>query len=414
MELRVIRNADDYREALDRAERLVALDPETGTPDAETLEVLSILIEDYEKRRFPFKAPDPISAIEFRMEEQGLRQKDLVPLLGSRSRVSEILARKRPLTVPMIRALTAGLGIPADILVSTRLSVPEIKECSPETIDWSQFPAREMKKRGWFDFDDGTKKRSVAELVKEFFINLSADPAPVLYRRRFRGDAYSDKTRYSVLAWTARVLMRARAESKLCSPFDPTSITPDVLKELAQLSVYDAGPRLAVEFLARRGITVIVEPRLPHALLDGAALLTGQGQAVIGLTLRYDRVDAFWFTLLHEIAHVWKHLSSPEEAFVDRLENIDGDDYREKEANRLARETFVPRAVWRRSAAFLAPTRDSIQKLADDCRIHPGIIVGRLHFETGNYRTFRDLLCQGTVRSKFPQESFSRATHVIV
>src|SRR5258708_6824948 len=98
MEPRVIKSDRDYHAVLHDAEQLVARDPAAGSSDADRLELLTLLIEDYERRQFPFETPDPIDAIDFRMHEQGLRQKDLVALLGSRSRVSEVLARKRPLT----------------------------------------------------------------------------------------------------------------------------------------------------------------------------------------------------------------------------------------------------------------------------------------------------------------------------
>jgi HTH-type transcriptional regulator / antitoxin HigA len=405
MELRVIKGTADYEAALAQTERLVALDPAVSTPEADQLELLTVLIHDYEKRKFPFDAPDPISAIEFRMQEQGLRQKDLVPLLGSRSRVSEVLARKRPLTVPMIRSLSVGLGIPSDVLVGNSTSASRMPIASPDALDWSRFPAGEMRKRGWFDFGAGSKKRSTEELVKEFFKRITSEPTFALYRRRFHGEGFDEKARYSVLAWSARILMRAKNESADVAPFDPTKIDSDVLKDLARLSTFEAGPRLAVEFLAKRGISVIVEPRLPGTSLDGAALLTEQNHAVIGLTLRHDRIDAFWFTLLHEVAHVWRHLSSPDEAFVDRIEHADSADYREKEANRLARETFIPRAVWRRSNAFLSPTRENIHKLSEELRIHPGIVVGRLHFETGNYTSFTEFLRQGTIRRQFSRSA---------
>lgn len=117
MELKVLKNEAEHKTALQEAERLVALDPPTGTAQGDRLELLALLIEDYEKRAFQFDALDPIEIIEFRMSEQGLRQKDLVPMLGSRSRVSEVLGGKRPLTVQMIRALSSGLGIPADALI---------------------------------------------------------------------------------------------------------------------------------------------------------------------------------------------------------------------------------------------------------------------------------------------------------
>ena len=117
MELKILNNDVEHKAALQEAERLVDLDPLAGTPDGERLALLALLIEDYEKKAYQFEALDPIEVIEFRMAEQGLRQKDLVPMLGSKSRVSEVLGGKRPLTLQMIRALSSGLGIPADALI---------------------------------------------------------------------------------------------------------------------------------------------------------------------------------------------------------------------------------------------------------------------------------------------------------
>ena len=117
MEPKIIKSEEEYEGSLTEVERLIALDPEQGTPEADRLELLSTLVESYEKEHFPVDIPDPISAIRFRMEEQGLKQQDLVPYIGSKSRVSEILSGKRSLTLPMIRALNTGLGIPLNVLV---------------------------------------------------------------------------------------------------------------------------------------------------------------------------------------------------------------------------------------------------------------------------------------------------------
>jgi HTH-type transcriptional regulator/antitoxin HigA len=407
MEYKVIKTDEQYSEMLAFAEQLIAGDPEIGTADAERLEMLSLLIGDYEKRAFPFQKPDPISAIRFRMEEQGLRQADLAPLLGSRSRVSEVLAGKRPLTVQMIRALSTSLGIPAETLIGNpdiaAVSQPEVAQ----DIDWGKFPAKEMERRGWFREVPHILELAAEDRVKEFFSTVTAEATCALYRRRLHGDGLTDQNRYSVLAWTARVLARAKPEAAESQAFSPERMSIDMLRDLARLSYFDEGPRLAKEFLAKAGITLIVEPALPRAQLDGVALFTEKQHAIIGLSLRFDRLDAFWFTLLHECVHVWKHLSSAREAFVDRLEHTESSEYREKEANRQAREVFIPRAIWRRSKAFLAPTRDSIHELAAELRIHPAIIVGRLHYDTGNYRTFTDLLGSGTVRQMFPEVSFN-------
>lgn len=113
--LRPIRTKADYNAALKEISSL--LDSPPGSGASERLELLSILVEAYEDRHHPIAPPDPIEAIKFRMEQQGLTRRDLEPFIGSRARVSEVLNRKRPLSVEMIRKLHAGLGIPAEVLI---------------------------------------------------------------------------------------------------------------------------------------------------------------------------------------------------------------------------------------------------------------------------------------------------------
>jgi HTH-type transcriptional regulator/antitoxin HigA len=115
MKIRPIRTKADYRAALKEVERL--WDAEPGTPAGDRVEVLVTLIEAYEAEHFPIPAPDPIAAIAFVMEQKGLSRRDLEPAIGSRGRVSEVLTRKRPLTLPMVRALSELLRIPTDMLV---------------------------------------------------------------------------------------------------------------------------------------------------------------------------------------------------------------------------------------------------------------------------------------------------------
>jgi HTH-type transcriptional regulator / antitoxin HigA len=115
MDIRPIRTKADYRAALKEVDRLWEAEP--GTPEGDRVDVLVTLIEAYEAKHHPIPAPDPIAAIEFMMEQKGLTRRDLEPAIGSRGRVSEVLTRKRPLTLPMVRALSALLDIPTDVLV---------------------------------------------------------------------------------------------------------------------------------------------------------------------------------------------------------------------------------------------------------------------------------------------------------
>ena len=110
-----IRTERDYKAALARIDEL--MDAVPGTPECDELDVLADLVVAYEHKHFPIDLPDPIAAIKFRMEQQGLSRKDLEPFIGSRSKVSEVLSGKRPLSLTMIRALHANLGIPAEVLL---------------------------------------------------------------------------------------------------------------------------------------------------------------------------------------------------------------------------------------------------------------------------------------------------------
>lgn len=115
MNLKPIKNEQDYEAALQEIERLWDVAP--GTPESDVLEILVTLVEAYEKEHYDLPPPDPISALEYFMESRGWTRKDLEPYIGSRGRVSEILSRKRPLTLAMIRKLEQATGIPASILV---------------------------------------------------------------------------------------------------------------------------------------------------------------------------------------------------------------------------------------------------------------------------------------------------------
>jgi HTH-type transcriptional regulator/antitoxin HigA len=115
MEIRPIKTKRDYEKALRRVEKL--MDAKAGTDGGDELDVLATLVEAYEARNFPIEPADPVDAILFRMEQQGLTRKDLEPFLGSRHRVSEILNRRRGLSLEMIRRLHEGLNIPLEILV---------------------------------------------------------------------------------------------------------------------------------------------------------------------------------------------------------------------------------------------------------------------------------------------------------
>ncbi|HEY9222217.1 MAG: helix-turn-helix domain-containing protein [Lutibacter sp.] len=115
MEIAPIRNEKDYQKALKRIEAI--FDAKKETKEGDELEILSILIDNYENEHFPIGMPDPIEAIKFRMEQMGMKQKDLAEVIGFTSRVSEIMNKKRKLTLEMIRKLNVTLHIPTEVLI---------------------------------------------------------------------------------------------------------------------------------------------------------------------------------------------------------------------------------------------------------------------------------------------------------
>lgn len=117
MNIKPIRTDSDYKAALKEISALMDANPEPGTPKGDRLDVLATLVQSYEAKHFPMERPDPVEAIKFRMEQQGLRPKDLEPMIGKSNRVYEILGGSRSLTLAMIRKLHAGLGIPAESLI---------------------------------------------------------------------------------------------------------------------------------------------------------------------------------------------------------------------------------------------------------------------------------------------------------
>lgn len=396
---KVIKSRNEYDAALAEISRLMDRDPAPGTPDAERLELLTVLARDYESRSLPRVTVDPLDAIQFRMEQEGLRQKDLVPFIGSKSKVSEVLARKRPLTLAMIRALHEGLGIPAESLLGQR--DPALLEAP--AFDWKDFPVAEIAKRGWITASARELKSKGEELIRQLLAPLGK-PETVLALYRQTGHVRSRRhvDEYALTAWTARIVGRALQVSTPVT-YQPGSITPEVLREIVKLSWSDHGPRLAQEFLARRlGIPMIIEPHLPGTHLDGAAIQGPKGP-VIGLTVRHDRLDNFWFCLLHELVHVHRHFTPDARRFYDDLDSDPAKDEREQEADNVAGEALIPSEEWEEAPARSLHSAEAVIDLATKLSIHPAIVAGRIRHESGRFRVLSGMVGHGRVRNVFSE-----------
>jgi len=392
---KIVKNRTDYEEALSAVETLLDLDPSPGTPESEKLELLTLLIQDYEARNVQIVPPTPIEAIKFRMEQQNLTQRDLMPYIGSRSKVSEVLAAKRPLTVSMMRALHSGLGIPANVLLQEQ-DPSELME-----IDWNRFPIKQMIAWGWITVPES--RVSSEEILRPFFAAAGdIKPQAILCRSSSHVRAARSMDDYALAAWSARVLAKATVSPSTVQ-YEPGILNYEFLRKLAQLSVSDIGPLLSIDFLREHGIQLVVERWLPRTYLDGAIVMTNKLRPVIGLTLRYDRIDHFWFTLMHELAHLALHLDSESNIFYDDLNIEAEDDSLEREADQFAGEVLIPYDIWENSPASRLRSPQAAEHLANQLNIHPAIVAGRMQREFKAYQLLRNLVGNRQVRKLFPE-----------
>lgn len=386
-QVKVIKTQRDYDAAIARLSALMDEDMTPGSSKEAELELLALVIESYERSKIEPAVLDPIEAILFRMDQNGLKKVDLVPYMGSLPKVSEVLARKRPLNLAMIRKLHQGLGIPADVLLAQTDDAVDLSEELP--YDTARFPLKEMFGRGYFAGFNGSFREArdkTEELIRGFMRGFNLPP---IHQARLRAPMHQSGSRlmdeYALLTWRVAVLKKAR-QLKLKSAYATGSLTEERLRDLARLSRFEQGPRLAQEFLSDMGVALVFEDHFSKTYLDGAAMFD-DGLPVVALTLRHDRLDNFWFALLHELVHVQKHLG-PDRLFIaDNLEDkIHQQTKEEREADEGARDMLIPQAEWLASGLTDEPTREAAMALADKLRIHPAIVAGRVRHETGNWR----------------------------
>ncbi|HEX4375396.1 MAG TPA: helix-turn-helix domain-containing protein [Puia sp.] len=326
----------------------------------------------------------------------GLTQAELANTLGMKEQqIQRLEAEKYEST-----SLKTLLKIASELKIRISADV-QIKEIDTKgQYDLNNYPFKQMFLRNWFSkftgsLNDAAKKSS--DLLADFFVLAGKENLEtVLARRTIRSDkSFND---FAINAWCAKVIIEARKQ-ELDVFFNKSAITNSWLHELAHLSVNSNGPKLAFEKLNQIGIRTVIEAQLEGTYLDGAALLIDQLYPVIGMTLRYDRLDNFWFVLFHEIAHVYLHLNSEHTEIIDDLDSVD--EGIEKEADEFALNALISNETWRKSLARFSPTNTTIINEAKKLNVHPALVAGRIRKETKKYFEFTDLIGQGEVRKLF-------------
>ena len=292
------------------------------------------------------------------------------------------------------------------------LEIDEIAEFrqkdDEDKLPWNKFPIKEMYKRNWFfDFKESLDSALAngEYLIDEFLKSASTEPIKAFNRTHSRINSTLDQ--YSLYAWQCRITWLAKNE-KIQNKFTKKAITKNWLKGLVELSAAEDGPQQAKKYLASTGIHLIIEPHLPHTLLDGAALLLPDKTPVIGMTLRYNRLDNFWFVLFHEIAHLHLHLFKLEiNCFFDDLESETKNEKIEIEADEFTNEALIPNEIWETSIVRYVHSKSDIIDFAKQLNISAAIVAGRIRKETNNYTIYNDLIGQGDVRKNFPEVIFN-------
>ncbi len=267
-----------------------------------------------------------------------------------------------------------------------------------DDVVWAQLPCKEMRRRKWFDVPRGANP---VEMAKNYFLRAAGPQFATAYHRK-KMHSSNVPNEYALLAWQARVLDRARdlTENDKVAEFE---LNDRWLPELVALTRRKGGPKRARHLLAKKGIVLIIERHLPGSYLDGAAMLSDGGRPVVGLTLRHDRLDNFWFVLLHELGHVFLHLFNGLRFDFFDEESASDNDTIEEEADRFALHTLVAEEQWEQCLSRFALSQEAVRIDAENLGIDASIIAGRIRKERGNYTILNDLVGQGQVRSQFEE-----------
>lgn len=331
---------------------------------------------------------------------QNWKQKDLARKLGLQEQAIQRWESDRYRNINLANYMKVARALSVELSaqfhfseVSKWLPSPELKPAEIQKV------LKHARAHGWFngqDTDEDAKKR----LIRHVTEHIGRYGMPSLLRTGINIKDHSED--WVLLSWKAHVTRRAERiiESERLS-YRPLEVS--WLKQLAKLSAEDDGPLRAQALLKEHGIVLIVERNIPGMEVDGAAFLV-ESIPVIGLTLRLDALDNFWFTLMHEVAHVILHYRTGlASGFFDDVEHVDPDEF-EQEANKFASDLLVPQEVWSRSPARIAKTSTPIENLAAQLGIAPAIIYGRIRFERKNYTIFSDKIGRNSVRKLFLTE----------
>lgn len=331
---------------------------------------------------------------------RGLSQRELGDYLGLKEQQVQRYEAERYRSASLDRLVEVSDALGVQIAKRAELiGDPALRSVEPDA--WQAFPLPEMYKRGWFEDFGGSlaeARKAASELVPAFLRGSQArNAAPALHRKSVRASGQVHEA--AITAWEARVRRLAERDAPT-APFSPERIDAAWLAALLALTLKPDGPARAVEHLREIGIAFVVERHLPSTLLDGAALATLDGYAIVAMTLRHDRLDNFWFTLFHELGHLKLHIGQGYASIFDDTEAPAGSEI-EAEADLFAQEALLPADKWALGVSRFTRNEQAVRTDAKRFGVGAAIIAGRVRREAHDYTLLRGLVGNGEVRRQF-------------
>jgi HTH-type transcriptional regulator/antitoxin HigA len=395
-ELAVLKHADDGVHPVLRRAQIAGLESQVGELNEEVRDyqhLQSGAVTTFEAEGL---ADLPDILIRARIA-RGMSQRDLGVFVGVAEQQIQRYEAERYRSASLERLSEIAAALDIAVKESAQLRTEPPAETGPESA-WA-FPVTEMFKRGYFEDFAGSAaqaRKQAEHLIPDFFRHAAYDwTHAALHRRSVRANANLQQA--SLAAWEARVSILAERRP-LPVAFRHDVISHEWLNYLVGLSAQVDGPQAAVEHLRMSGVSLVIEPHLPGTLLDGAALQTPSNLFVVALTLRHDRLDNFWFTLLHEIAHLALHVGrGTYRAIFDETESPDVSTI-EADADHFAQEALIPAEKWKTCVSRFTLSERAVRSDAAKLGIHPAIVAGRIRREAGDYTLLPNLVGSGQVR----------------
>ena len=340
----------------------------------------------------------PIVLIKARIAN-GLTQAQLAEQLGMKEQQIQKYEAEKYESVSL-RTLLRIAGV---LKISIDADVQIREADSTNLYDVSRYPIKQMYKRKWFPAFSGTLNdavRNSSVLIASLFDEAGISNLKGAFNKQSIR-SHADVNRDALNVWYARIIIKAR-DQLLENYFDRHAVDDQWFHHLVSYTIHENGPRQAVKFLKDSGIRVVFESQLEGTYLDGAALLVDKIYPVIAMTLRYDRLDNFWFVLFHELAHIILHLGIEFDCIFDDLDTHE--EGMEKEADNFALNIAIPETIWKKSLVRFSPSKQTILNQAQTLKVHSAIVAGRIRWEYQNFFLYNELIGQGEVRKQFAEE----------